>query len=1496
MMKKILSILLVVCMIVSMVPFQATAAEQYSITVYCYDSTGYVDGVTVVSSAAAGETVQIIPKAGYSINSADASAADYNSLFYVNADSGSFTMPAEDVILYVEVKPLSNQPHKIERHWDYNQESYKGTYSFTPESAVYGTTITVTAVPEEGYKPVYMTYWINDGRDSGGVDFAFTGNVGTFTMPDADVIVKVYFEEGEADPIPTPTETDPPTPDETDPPAAQKYTITVNCINVNTGTSIIEECVTAPTEAAAEEDVTITIRDGFEMVSMYWEGESGNREYYTEPTFQMPAEDVTVTVYLEYVTPSTPPADQKYKIDVVCYDVETNQVITEDCVTVASEAAADELVPITVAEGFGLMHIFVTGDNGYRQQFWQAPFKMPAQDVTLELYLMRRTPVAPTTYTVTVADGIQNGTVTADKTTAAAGETVTVTATPAEGYELDAITYVDGNNNTVTVTDGQFAMPASDVTVTAVFREVPEAYKVTLAPVTGANVAISHTSAYEDQEITVTVAPKSGHELDTITAKDADGNPVTVTVTGNVGKFTMPAADVTVTVTMKAKAGHTDCTLAADNWTVLTKTSGTLEAGNYYLTSDLTLTGRLTISGTVNLCLNGSDINANGLSAAISVPEGATLNLADCCGGGKITGARQNNESPFGSVLSVYGGTVNMHGGTITGNSATRYGNIYVLEGTFNMYGGSVTGNTLSGSYNYGGAGFYIRDGGTFNMHGGVISGNTASGSAYGGGVYVANSVGTFYGGTISGNSAVRGGGIYCNSSATVNVVGGTITGNSASEYGNGIFYSCNEGSSAVLKIGGAPNIVDDIYLQNKDGVDKYPFITSAIRNGLILTLSNPVENRVIAAGKDYILTTADLARITLRTGATPYYPVLDTENNRIILSRTDPGYTASYYITYDANGGSGTLEDNTGYALNAEATAKANTFTKPSSNFLGWNTKADGSGTTYAAGSKITVTGNITLYAMWETRSYEVTVADTENGTASVSASFADAGDEITVTATPAEGYMVDTITVKTALNTNVAVANGKFTMPSSDVTVTVTFKVIPAATYTVTVAPTTNGTATVDKSTAAAGETVTVTATPAEGYALDTITAVDASGATVTVTDGKFIMPAANVTVTATFKEVPATTYTVTVAPTTNGTATVNKSTAAAGETVTVTATPAEGYALDAITAVDASGAAVTVTNGSFTMPAANVTVTATFRKINNEVTKEQEGEGETIIKGTDGTITDGSKLEPGSTFEVETNPDLGYHVSQIIVTDEEGNVITPVDGIYTMPDSDVRIKVIYDPNTYNITPKVQTGGSVDVNLTADYKETVTFHVDVADGYSLKRVLVVPIEGTTMKNQGASTSGTDLSFEPNDLGNNNFQFTMPYYDVDLVVTFAKNDYEITVTTDKSTVTIDGVNAANGSKTSVEAGSEPVIVIKANTGYLIKKVTLNGVDITKDLFNGKITLDPVTEDLKLVVDTTKIASNPYTGDDFRIHAWIFVMVSSAACAAYLTFRRRFVK
>lgn len=246
------------------------------------------------------------------------------------------------------------------------------------------------------------------------------------------------------------------------------------------------------------------------------------------------------------------------------------------------------------------------------------------------------------------------------------------------------------------------------------------------------------------------------------------------------------------------------------------------------------------------------------------------------------------------------------------------------------------------------------------------------------------------------------------------------------------------------------------------------------------------------------------------------------TEDTTIYAKWTPKTYT----VTFNANGGSGEMAAQT-FTYGVSQALTANDFTAPTGKtFNGWNTEAAGTGTSYTNSQSISLTGNITLYAQWSANDYTVS-ADSKvtNGFVSVDKASANYGNTITVTVTPAEGYEIDTVTYTpengTAFTITPVDGEYTFTMPAANVTVSATFTAID---YTVAVdANISNGSVKADKTAQAhVGETITLTATPATGYKLTAYTVKDASNNSVTVTNGKFVMPASNVTVTAEFEPI--------------------------------------------------------------------------------------------------------------------------------------------------------------------------------------------------------------------------------------------------------------------------------------------------------------------------------------------------------------------------------------
>jgi beta-galactosidase len=104
--------------------------------------------------------------------------------------------------------------------------------------------------------------------------------------------------------------------------------------------------------------------------------------------------------------------------------------------------------------------------------------------------------------------------------------------------------------------------------------------------------------------------------------------------------------------------------------------------------------------------------------------------------------------------------------------------------------------------------------------------------------------------------------------------------------------------------------------------------------------------------------TAADGSGTTYTAGST-----FTITTNTTLYAKWVTGYT----VTYDANGGINPPVDATDYSSGATVTVKgADSMSWASHIFAGWNTAADGSGTSYNPGNTFNVTSNTTLYAQW--------------------------------------------------------------------------------------------------------------------------------------------------------------------------------------------------------------------------------------------------------------------------------------------------------------------------------------------------------------------------------------------------------------------------------------------------------------------------------------------------------------------------------------------------
>ena len=144
------------------------------------------------------------------------------------------------------------------------------------------------------------------------------------------------------------------------------------------------------------------------------------------------------------------------------------------------------------------------------------------------------------------------------------------------------------------------------------------------------------------------------------------------------------------------------------NGNIVTSSSGLYaiysNAGNLYLTDDITIDGTIVIATDVTLCLNGHNITSTANGDVIEVAADKTLTLCDCRGGdataeyGKITHATGRIGR---GVTLVSGSTLNMYSGQITGNYVNAddlCSGVYVPHGaTFSVAGNArVTNNNIS--------------------------------------------------------------------------------------------------------------------------------------------------------------------------------------------------------------------------------------------------------------------------------------------------------------------------------------------------------------------------------------------------------------------------------------------------------------------------------------------------------------------------------------------------------------------------------------------------------------------------------------------------------------------------------------------------------------------------------------------------------------------------------------------------------------------------------
>lgn len=432
--------------------------ETYSITVDKNPPEGGTVAVKVKGEAQTGDTFTAEEGDTVTFTVTPAKGYERGTVVVFNTDGvdceidpdgvSSFTMPDRDMTIAVNFE--FEAQYTITVAGDIAHGSVKASAT----RAAAGTTVTLSAVPEDGY--VLDSYSVI--MDSG-VHVYFTGD--TFIMPSDNVTVSATFKLKQDQPD-----------------WSHWHKIDTWSNSVDGGISVGDDADMAKAGSTVTFRVWHNYRYDYYDYDVYvLNDRTGNRvsldysAYYDEYSFTMPDDDVTIYVYFDYAG--------RYSI--------TKDVEGDGSIYVRSSADHGDTVWIEAAPSAGQsltsLRVFygepwAYGDKGYYgywdeaevkySTYWDAYyFTMPADDVVV---YARFTDGA----TVDVIAG-DHGDAKVSSRYAEKGDWVYITAYPDEGYEVDSVTVTDSLGRSVKVTELSydyflFTMPGTNVDVKVTFR------------------------------------------------------------------------------------------------------------------------------------------------------------------------------------------------------------------------------------------------------------------------------------------------------------------------------------------------------------------------------------------------------------------------------------------------------------------------------------------------------------------------------------------------------------------------------------------------------------------------------------------------------------------------------------------------------------------------------------------------------------------------------------------------------------------------------------------------------------------------------------------------------------------------------------------------------------------------------------------------------------------------------------------------------------------
>lgn len=945
-------------------------------------------------------------------------------------------------------------------------------------------------------------------------------------------------------------------------------------------------------------------------------------------------------------------------------------------VTVASSAAYGSTVvinPITAKEGYELKSI--DADKATIEMVdSKYSFTMPASNVVI-------TPVfKKSLYDITV-ETVSGGKVTASAASATMGETVTFAIEANTGWKLTSLTSSDATVNVAAdKLSASITMPAKAVTVTPLFEKIN--YNISVGEVNHGSVSVAggKTSAQYGDMVTVEITPSAGYHF---TAFMVNGE--TYVLSDN--KFEMPASDVTISATFSAE-GYGITIMPVEGGSV------TAEKNNDVI-----------IDEKVNLTIT---TNPGYEFVGMTASNGATIAVAADKNSAVLTmGADNTTVTPQFKKLGLSvgftandGNEVEVYVGDVKTDVA-GVGDEVVL--VFKPAKGYVFDMVTADGIDF----IMTANGAKFTMPASNVTGSVKFNKI----IY-----------SIKYKDADHG---KISGAESASYKDNVIVAIDADEYYEIVSLTAEHGEVTISDDKSSATLVMDAEDETLSAVfakKQYRIQVSATGNGsLVPSVEYAGIGDVVNVAINPETGNALDGDVSI-VGATWEYTA---DKQGVILTVTDEVVVVSatfvekhYLVNYEG----------------AHCDVKAPTSALYNENItitvtpgLGYEVvsvtinDADVTLSTDGSCSYIMPDNDIMISVVTAAIDYNVSVGDVENGEVVVYRSIAHVGDEIEVGYEPAEGFHLINIYVNGEVK-GLSERN-TFIMPAEDVVVTAKFS---ETGYGISVLDVEGGTVIPSVDEANIGDVVDLKIVPSAGYEFVSLKLAEGQNGKITDVNAdaltaKLEMAAENATIVPEFRK-----SAFKISFTANATNSVEcVETANLGDKVTVSFTADKGYKFESIAAEGIEFVvAADALSATFTMPAANVTGSVTFAKIDYSIL---------YAEADNGAINGAVVANYGDVVEIKIQPADNYELAGI--TAANGSSITvsedKLTAELTMGAANEIITATFAKRLFAVTLVESDYGSMEADKDkAGFGDKVTVIVKPVEGYTVDKVLVNGVE----------------------------------------------------------------------------------------------------------------------------------------------------------------------